>query len=195
MNKGVHLKADRPDRSNNFNCKNHGGKNASCCASRKLLTSPGIADKYTFLLNTWNTLPESYQQRVYRTTLATFKRQIQQAEIPMPAEVISMEAARGDNAMLREYLTSEVALEEPEIGSTDPTIPTENTWTDERLHFGMPGGRVDYEDQGDESDEHDAIPTASWRRRPATELETYDQGSSDVDEYESDDGGDADWDE
>jgi len=199
MNTGVHpkaskskLKADRPDRSNNFNCKNDGGKNASCCAGRNLLTSPGVADKYTFLLNTWNTLPESYQQRVYKTTLLTFKRQIQQVEIPMPAEVISVEAARVDNAMLLEYLTSEVALQEPDIGSTDPNIPVENTWMDEQLHFGMPVGRVDYEDQGDESDEHDTIPTASRWWRPATELETDDQGTSGVDGYESDDGGDAD---
>jgi hypothetical protein len=44
-NKGVHpkaskskLKADRPDRSNYFNCKNDGGKITSCCAvmGRKL---------------------------------------------------------------------------------------------------------------------------------------------------------------
>jgi len=66
---------------------------------RKLLTSPGVADTYTFLMNTWNTLPESYQQRVYKNTLATIKHQIQQAENPMPAEVISVEAARVDNAI------------------------------------------------------------------------------------------------
>jgi len=65
-NKGVHpkasrskLKADRPDCSNYFNYMNDGGKNASCCPGRKLLTSPGVADTYTFLINTWNTLPES----------------------------------------------------------------------------------------------------------------------------------------
>jgi hypothetical protein len=84
-NKGVHpkaskskLNADRPDRSNYFNRKNDSGKIASSCAAtgRKLLTSPGIADTYTFLMNTWNTLPESYQQRVYNNTLATVKRQI-----------------------------------------------------------------------------------------------------------------------
>jgi hypothetical protein len=60
-NKGVHLKAsksklklDRPDRSNYFNGNNDGGKIASCSAlmGRKLLTSPGIADTYTFLMNT-----------------------------------------------------------------------------------------------------------------------------------------------
>jgi len=49
-------------------------------------------------MNTWNTLPESYQQRVYNNTLATVKHQIQQAENPTPAVVISMEAARVDNA-------------------------------------------------------------------------------------------------
>jgi len=121
-NKGVHpkafkskLKVDRPDRSNNFNYKNDGGMNASCCAAtgHKLLTSPGIADTYTFLMNTWNTLLESYQQRVYNNTHATVKRQIQQAENPMPAMVISVEAACVDNAILLDRLTPELALEEP----------------------------------------------------------------------------------
>jgi hypothetical protein len=200
-NKGVHpkaskskLKADRPDRSNYFNHKNDGGKIASCCAvtGRKLLTSPGVADTYTFLMNTWNTLPESYQQRVYNNTLATVKRQIQQAENPTPAVVISVEAARVDNAILLDYLASEVALEEPEIGSTDPNIPIDNNCTDDELHFGMPGGSGDYEDEGDESDDRDAIPTASRRRRPATELERFDLGTSDVDGYEGEDGDDAD---
>jgi len=60
-NKGVHpkaskskLNANRPDRLNYFNYKIDGGKNASCCAAsgRKLLTSPGVADTYTFLINT-----------------------------------------------------------------------------------------------------------------------------------------------
>jgi len=83
--KGVHpkaskskLKADRLDHSNYFNCKNNGGKIVSCCAvtGHKLLTFPGVADTYTFLMNIWNTLPESYQQRVYNNTLATVKRQI-----------------------------------------------------------------------------------------------------------------------
>jgi len=55
-NKGVHpkaskskLKVDRPDRSNYFNYKNDGAKNASCCAAtgRKLLTSPRVSDTYT----------------------------------------------------------------------------------------------------------------------------------------------------
>jgi len=167
--KGVHpkaskskLKADRPDCANYFNCKNDGGKIVSCCSvtGRKLLTSPGIADMYTFLMNTWNTLPESYQQKVYNNTLATVKSQIQQAENPTPAVVISVEAARVDNAILLDYLTSEVALEEPEIGSTDSNIPIDNNCTDDEWHFGMPGGSGDFEDEGDESD---PIPTASRR--------------------------------
>jgi len=158
----------------------------------KLLTSPGVADTYTFLMDTWNTLPESYQQRVYNNTLATVKRQIHQAENPTPAVVISTEAASVDNAILLDYLTSEVALEEPEIGSTDPNIPIDNNCTDDELHFGMPGGSVDYEDEGVESDEHDAIRTASGRPWPATELERFDLGTSIVDGYEGEDGDDAD---
>jgi len=148
---------------------------------RKLLTSPGIADTYTLLMNTWNTLQESYQQRVYQNNLGTVTRQIRPAENPTPAEVISVEAVRVDNAIPLDYLTSEVALEEPEIRSTDPNIPIDNNCTDDELHFGVQGGSGDYEDDGDESDEHDAIPTASRRRRPASELEMFNLRTGDVD--------------
>jgi len=201
MNKGVHpkaskskLKADRPDHLDYFNCKNDSGKIASCCAvmGRKLLTSPGIAHTYTFLMNSWNTLPESYLQRVYSNTLATVMRQIQPVENPTPAAVISVEAARVVNAILLDYLTSEVALEAPEVGSTDPNIPMDNNYTDDELHFEMPGGSGDFKDEGDESD---AIPTASRRRRAVTELEMFDLGTSDVEGYEGEDGDDADADE
>jgi len=143
-------------------------------------------------MNTWNRLPESYQQRVYDHPLATVKCEIQQAENPTPAVVISVEAAGVDNAILLDYLTSEVALEEPEIGSTDPNIPMDNNCMDNKLHFGMPGGSGYSEDEGDESD---AIPTANRRRRAATELERFDLGTSDVDGYEGEDGDDADADE
>jgi hypothetical protein len=111
-------------------------------------------------MNTLNTIPESFQLRVYNNTLATVKCQIKQAENPTPAVVISVEAAHVDNGILIEYLASEVALEEPEIGSTDQTIPIDNNCMDDKLHFGMPGGSRDYEDEGDNSDDRDAIPTA-----------------------------------
>jgi hypothetical protein len=187
------LKADRPDRSNYFNQKKDGGKIGSCCTvrGRKLLTSPGVAHTYTFLMNTWNTLPESYQQRVYNNTLAKISCQIQQAENLTPAVVISVEAGRVDNAILLDYLPSEVALENHEIGSTDPNIPIDNNCMHDELHFGMPGGSGDYEVEGDESDDRDAIPTASRRRRPTTALERFDLGTSDVDGYEGEDGEDA----
>jgi hypothetical protein len=126
---------------------------------------------------------------VYNNTLATVKRQIQQAENPTPAVVITVEAARVDNAILLDYLTSEVAIEKPEIGSTDPNIPIDNNCTDDEVHFGMPGGSGDFEDAGDESD---VIPTASRRRRSPTELERFDLGTSDVDGYEGEDCDDAD---
>jgi len=129
---------------------------------------------------------------VYNNTLATVKRQIQQAENPTPAMVISVEAAHVDNAILLDYLTSKVALEEPEVGSTDPNIPIDNKCTDDEVHFGMPGGSGDFEDEGDESD---AIPTASRQQRAATELERFDLGTSDVDGYDGEDGDDADADE
>jgi len=102
--------------------------------------------------------------------------------------VISVDAARVDNPILRDYLNSEVALEEPEIGSTDPNIPIDNNCTDDELHFGMPGGGWDFEDEADESD---AIPTASRRQQASTELERFDLGTGDVDGYEGEDGDDA----
>ena len=200
-NIGVHpkaskskMKVDRPDRSQYFNCKYDGGKISSCCAvrGRKLLTPPGVADMYTFLMNTWNTLPESYQQRVYNNTLATVKHQIPQAENPMPAVVISVEAMRVDNAFLLDLLTSEVAILEPEIGSTDPTIPIDHNSMYDKLHFRMPGSSRNLKDEGDESN---AIPTASQRRQAATELVSCDLGTSYVDGYEGEDGNDADADQ
>jgi len=143
-------------------------------------------------MNTWNTLPESYQQRVYNNTLATVKRQIQQAENPTPGVVISVEPARVDNAIIFDYLTSEVAPKIPEIGSTDSNIPMNNNCTDDELHFGMPGRSAHFEDDGYESN---AIVTASRRRRATTELERFDLGTSNVDGYEGEDGDDADADE
>jgi hypothetical protein len=189
-NNGVHLKAskskvkaDRPDRSNYFNYKNDGGTIVSCCAAtgRKLLTSPGVADTYTFLMNTWNTLPESCQQRVYNITRATVKRQIQQAENPTPAAVISMEAVRVDHPILPDYLTSQVALEEPEIGSSDPNILIDNNCPEDALHFGMPGGCEDYDDEGDRIEKSNDVLTASQLRRAATELKRIHLGTIDVD--------------
>ena len=159
-NKGVHPKAsqsklneDRPDGSNYFNCKNESGKIASCSAEtgRRLLTTPGIADTYTFFTNTWNTLLESYQHRIYNNSLATVESQIQQAENPTPAVVFSVEAAPVDNGFLLDYLTSEVALQEPESASTLPNIPIDNNCMNEELHFGMPGGSGDIDDVGDET--------------------------------------------
>jgi len=191
------LKADTPDRSNHFNYYNDGGKNASCCAATgpKFLTSPGIADTYTFLMNTWDTLPESYQQMVYNNTLATVKRQIQQAENPTPAVALSLKAVCVENAILLDYLTSEVALEEPQIRHIDPNILIDNNCMNDELHFGMPGGSGNYEDEGGKSDERNAIPTASRRWRPATGLERFDLETSEVDGYEGEDGDDADADE
>ena len=77
---------------------------------RKLLTSPGVADTYRFLMNTWNTLLVRYQQSVSKNTLAKVKYRIQQGGNPTPAMVISVEAARLDNAIFLHYLTSDMAL-------------------------------------------------------------------------------------
>jgi len=128
---------------------------------------------------------------VYNNTLAAVKRQIQQAENPMPAVVISVDAARVDNAILLEYLASVVAPEEPEIGSTDPNTLIDNNCKDDELLCRMPGGSGYYKDESDESDVRDAIPTAGLRRRATTELERFDRGNSDDDGYKGDHGDNA----
>jgi hypothetical protein len=170
------LKADSPDHSNYFNHKNDDGEISSrlIITDGKLLTSPGVADTYTFLMNTWNTLPESYQLRVYNNILATAKCQIQQAENRMSPVVISVEAAQVDNAIFLDYLVSEVALGEHGIGSTDPNILINNNCTDDEHNFGMHGGSGDNHDEGDENDNCNAFPTARWRRRCMMELERFD---------------------
>jgi hypothetical protein len=111
------------------------------------------------------------------------------------AVVISVEAARVDNAVLLDCLTSEVALEEPEIGRTDPNILIDNNCTDDKLHFGMPGCSGNYKDEGDETDVRDAIPTANPQRLPATDLTSFDLGPSYVDGYQNEDGDNGDADE
>jgi hypothetical protein len=111
-------------------------------------------------MNAWNTLLESYQQRVYNT-LATVKRQIRQAVNPTPAMVISVEVARIGHGILFDCLTSELALEEPAIASNDPNIPTDDNCMDVKLHSEMPGYNRDCNNEGDLSGERYTVPTAS----------------------------------
>jgi hypothetical protein len=99
---------------------------------------------------------------------------------------------RVDIPTLDDYLTSDVALEEPQIGSADPHFPISNNCTDDELHFGIPRGSGDFDDEGDKPD---AIPTTRRPRRVATELERFDLGSSDVDSHDNPDGHNADADE
>jgi hypothetical protein len=180
------LKAQRPDSSNYFNYKNDAGKNASCDAvsGRMLLTSICLADTYTFLMNTWNPLLESYQQGVYKNTLATVKGQIKQTANSLPAVVISMEAAHVDNDSILYYCTCEVALVEPQIGTTDTYIPIDNNCTEDKVHFGIPWGSGDSEVEGDESNNHEVIPTVSWQQRPSTALGSFVLGTRDVNRSE-----------
>jgi hypothetical protein len=131
-------------------------------------------------MNPWNTLPESYQHRVYNNTLATVKRLNRQAENPTPTMVIRMHAAHADYAILLDYWTTEAAVEEAEIGSTDQNIPIVKHCTDDQLHFAMPRGSREYEDEGDKSNEHDAIPNASRAGHHITELDWCNLGTSDV---------------
>jgi len=113
-------------------------------------------------------------------------------ENPTPAVVISVEAAHVDNPILPDYLTSEVALQAPVIRRTDPHILIDNNCNDDKLQFGMPGGSGDYEDDANECDEVDAIPTARRQPRPAIELQRFYLETSDVDGYQGDNGDDRD---
>jgi hypothetical protein len=107
----VKPKVDRPDRSKYFDFKSDRGTNSSCCAAtgRKLLAWHGVPDTFTFLMNTVNTLPDSFQQTVYKNTLAQVKHRSHRAENPMPAVVLRVDAVRVGNAVVGDYLTSEVA--------------------------------------------------------------------------------------
>jgi hypothetical protein len=86
-----------------------------------------------------NTLPESDQQRVYTNTLGIVKRQIHQAETAIPPVVISFEATDVDHAILLDYWTAEVALDEPEIRGTDLNIRIANNYTAVKLHLDCQG--------------------------------------------------------
>jgi len=173
---------------------NYGGNYASCFAAigRKLLTLPVVADRYTFLMKTWNTLPESYQERMNKNTLATVKRQIKQAENSMPSMVISVKAARIDNTSFVNYLNSEVGLEDPEIGGTDKNVPIDDNCTDDELHVGRPRVSGDGNDEGDKRGEREAISTASRPQHPASKLQKFDLGTCKVDWNEGKDGDNVD---
>jgi hypothetical protein len=203
-NQGVHpkaskseLKADRPDRSKYFNYTNDRDQTEFCCTALggKSLTSLGVADMYTFLMNTQISILGIYQQLVYKHTVPTVKYQIQTRENPTPAEVISMDAARVDNAILLDNLTTEVGHEEPEIRCTVPYSQMDTNCTHDRLHFGMPGSCNDYDDEGNVIDESNAIPTASWPQWAAMKLNRFDLGTSDVNGYDGHDRNDVDADE
>lgn len=67
---------------------------------------------------------------MYNNTLAIVQCQMQLVKKPTSGMVISLEAVRVDNTILLDYLTSEVALENPEIGSIVPNIPIDNNFGD-----------------------------------------------------------------
>jgi len=149
--------------------------NTACCdaTGRKLSTSPGFADTDTLSVNTWNTLPGTYTQRVYTYTPVIVKCQIQKVVNLMRAVFINVFAARVDYAILFDYLTSGIAIAEPDIRNTDSDIPIYNNSRDEELLFGMAGDSGNYEDEGDKSNQPDAIPTGSRRQRAWSELQQF----------------------
>jgi hypothetical protein len=120
-------------------------------------------------MNTWNTQLESCQLRVYQNTPATFQRQIRQGENPTAAVIFCMDAGCVGNAILLNNLTSEVALDDPVIRTTNSYTPLDNNHHDGNMHFGMPGGSRDQEDEGDTGDEDDDISTISQQRQTATD--------------------------
>jgi len=132
-----------------------------CCTQSQAVNLSGRCRHVYILMNTWNTPPESYQQKVYKNTLATVKRYIQHGENSTPAKVSSTETPRVDNVILLDYLTSEVALEEHDIRSTEANIPIGNDWADDELHCGLPVQCKEYDDEVDQIDDRDAIPTPS----------------------------------
>jgi hypothetical protein len=103
-----------------------------------------------------------------------------------------VKAIRVDNAILRDYLTCKVALEEPGSGRTDPNIRVDNNCTDRAVHSGITGGCGEYDNVRDETVECDAIPTASQRRCPTTDLDRFDLGTINVNGYQGKEGNDAD---
>jgi hypothetical protein len=127
---------------------------------------------YTFLMNIWNTHLQSYQQKVYKNTPATVKRQIQQPEISTAPAVISTDVALVDNAILHHSLTTEVAVEYREIGSTNPINPTVHNCTENEVHFGMPALGKDSGDNSDKIKESDIIRTTSRQPWAFTDLES-----------------------
>ena len=62
----------------------------------------------------------------------------------------------------------------------------------DELYFGMPGNSRDYEDDCDEGDKRDIIPTTSRQGWDLTELERIDLGTGNLDRYEGGNGNDAD---
>jgi hypothetical protein len=80
---------------------------------------------------------------VYYNHLANVKRQIQQAENLNPVMAISLDVAPVHNASIYDNLTSELALEQRAIRSTETDIPIDINCMDDEQHFGMPGHRWD----------------------------------------------------
>jgi hypothetical protein len=63
--------------------------------------------------------------------------------------VISVKEAHAHNGVLFDYLTSNVALEKPEMGSTDLNIAIDNNYPDASRQLGMPAGGGEHTDEAD----------------------------------------------
>ena len=56
-----------------------------------------------------------------------------------------------------------MAVEQSEIASSDQNLPIDNNCMGDGLHFKMPEGSGDYDDDGDESDMRHSNPTSCWQ--------------------------------
>jgi len=90
-----------------------------------------------------------------------------------------VEAAHIDNAVLLDYLSSEVALDDPEIRITEPIVLIHNNCPNDNLHFGMPRDSKDFQDAGNESDKRKASATASRQQQLRTVVEWFNLETSD----------------
>jgi hypothetical protein len=101
----------------------------------------------------------------------------------MPAVFIYVKGAFMDNAILLEYLTSNVAVTKPEIGCTHITVMVNSQFRDDKLYIWMAGDSGDFENDGDTIKELNAFPTPSLRRLTITEHESFYMGNGDIQGY------------
>jgi hypothetical protein len=77
------------------------------------------------------------------------------------------------------------------MGSTNPHIPIDKNYPEDKLRFATEVGIGIYNHDGDQCNMHDDIPTASWQQSLVTKLVMVILRISDVDGNMGQDGDDA----